>query len=49
MIYIHLRVSTDKQEKDGQGLVVQEREGLAIFKSQEVRVVKEVGSGRKES
>lgn len=48
MIYLYLRVSTDSQEKEGQGLDAQEAMGRDIFRGQEIRVIKEVRSGRKE-
>lgn len=48
MIYAHLRVSTDRQEKEGQGLDAQEGAARLLF-SKDLKVAREVGSGRKES
>lgn len=49
MIFLHCRCSTDRQEKEGQGLDVQEGYGRSLFKDQSLKVIREIGSGRKES
>ena len=49
MIYLYLRVSTDRQEQEGQGLDAQESYGRALFEKESFKVIREVGSGRKES
>ena len=49
MIYLHLRCSTERQEKEGQGLDAQEAYGRSLFNYKPIRVTREVGSGRKES
>jgi hypothetical protein len=48
MIHLHLRVSTDRQEKEGHGLAAQEATGREIFHGRKVVVHKEQCSGRKE-
>lgn len=48
MIYLYLRVSTEKQEREGNGLDVQRANGEAIFKGQKYEVVEDQCSGFKE-